>query len=148
VTEKLPVHTEEFIFDRLGLDDAARWLFDKCASHAVWLFDAPMGAGKTTLIRAIIRRLDAGAFLGSPTFSIVHEYEGREGEKIFHFDLYRLKRFEELADIGFDMYLDRGDLIFVEWPEKALPFLDDYCRIRLEIIDPQTRRLILEKPVS
>ncbi len=132
-------------FVRSELDEVARWLLDTCAGERVFLLDAPMGAGKTTLIKAIIARLSDQEFLGSPTFSLVHEYTGRRGEKIYHFDLYRLKNPEELWDTGFGEYLDTGDYLFIEWPEKALPFLDEYCVVRLTPVDQQTRRLHLQK---
>jgi len=130
------------------LDDTAAWVVDHCSDTRVWLFDAPMGAGKTTLIHRIINKLSEQPFLGSPTFSIVHEYLSRAGGMIYHLDLYRLRNAEELAALGFETYLDTGDYLFIEWPEKAMPFLDNYCRIGIAITGENERLITLEKSKS
>jgi tRNA threonylcarbamoyladenosine biosynthesis protein TsaE len=75
-----------------------------------------MGAGKTTFMRGICQSLGLG-FEGSPTFSLVNEYELNDGTRLFHFDLYRLNSPLELSAIGFDEYLDSGHYVFIEWPE-------------------------------
>jgi tRNA threonylcarbamoyladenosine biosynthesis protein TsaE len=85
----------------------------------VWLFEGEMGAGKTTLIKELCKQLGAVSDLSSPTFSIVNEYMTDRKEKIFHFDLYRLKQPRELFDLGFDDYIDSGDYCFIEWPHQV-----------------------------
>ena len=75
-----------------------------------------MGAGKTTFMRGICQSLGLG-FEGSPTFSLVNEYELNDGNRLFHFDLYRLNSPLELIAIGFEEYLDSGHYVFIEWPE-------------------------------
>ncbi len=95
-----------------------------------------MGVGKTTLVKSFCKALGVKEEAVSPTFSLVNEYkiqphpkslsqgEGLEySDKIFHFDLYRLKSAEELLDIGFEEYLADGAICFIEWPELAEPFL-------------------------
>ncbi len=89
------------------------------AGNRVFTFNGPMGAGKTTLIKALCTRLGVEAGMSSPTFSIVNEYRARNGEPVYHFDLYRLDKMEELDGIGFTEYLDSGNYCFVEWPELA-----------------------------
>ncbi len=101
--------------------------------HPYVLFEAPMGAGKTTLIGKLIEKLSPQAFLGSPTFSLVNEYLTHEGEPLYHFDLYRLKSPEELLDIGFEEYLDQARYVFIEWPERAREFMPvPHTLIRIE----------------
>ncbi|MBP8823976.1 MAG: tRNA (adenosine(37)-N6)-threonylcarbamoyltransferase complex ATPase subunit type 1 TsaE [Flavobacteriales bacterium] len=82
----------------------------------VFTFNGPLGAGKTTLIKALCAHLGVEAGMASPSFSIVNEYRTRTGEVVYHFDLYRLNQAEELEGIGFTEYLDSGRYCFVEWP--------------------------------
>lgn len=86
----------------------------------IFTFHGPLGAGKTTLIKALCRRLGVRSGMASPSFSIVHEYRARNGEPVYHFDLYRLTKAEELDGIGFTEYLDSGHYCFVEWPELGI----------------------------
>ncbi|KAF5052244.1 Threonylcarbamoyl adenosine biosynthesis protein TsaE [anaerobic digester metagenome] len=100
---------------------------DKIAEQMLILFPAarvfavtgPMGAGKTTFIQAVCRQLGVKDNVSSPTFSIVNEYRTGSGEPVFHFDLYRLRKPEELLDIGYEDYFFSGDYCFIEWPELA-----------------------------
>ncbi len=108
---------------------AAKQLIDFAGKKRVFLFDAPMGAGKTTFIKAICRYLKVIDTMSSPTYSIVNEYDTENEIKIYHFDLYRLRSAEELFDIGFEDYLASNNYVFIEWPEMAMPFVDSYVRI-------------------
>jgi tRNA threonylcarbamoyladenosine biosynthesis protein TsaE len=89
-----------------------------------------MGVGKTTFIQGICKALGLH-FAGSPTFSLVNEYELNDGRRLFHFDLYRLNSAEELSAIGFEEYLDSGAYIFVEWPQLGGSLTEDFHRIEL-----------------
>ncbi len=82
------------------------------------LFNGEMGAGKTTLIKAISKYLGVKDTTGSPTFSLVNEYEAEHGKLIYHFDVYRLKNEAEAYDMGIDEYLYSGEWCFIEWAEK------------------------------
>ena len=113
--------------------EVAKQLIDFIGNEKVLLFDAPMGAGKTTFIKSLCHYLGTTNSLSSPTYSIVNEYEIPNQKKIFHFDLYRLKSSEELLGIGFEDYLDSGNYVFIEWPELAMPFLENYVRIIINI---------------
>jgi tRNA threonylcarbamoyladenosine biosynthesis protein TsaE len=94
-----------------------------------------MGAGKTTLIKAICTALGSKNSMSSPSFSIVNEYESPAG-RLFHFDLYRIKNPEELLDIGIEEYLDSGHYCFFEWPEMVLPFVENpVIKLKISVAD-------------
>ena len=113
--------------------EAAKQLIAFAKEQHVFLFEAPMGAGKTTFIKSLCQSLNVTDTMSSPTYSIVNEYNTDSGLKLFHFDLYRLKSSEELFELGFEDYVASGNYLFIEWPELALPFLDSYLRIIINI---------------
>ena len=84
-----------------------------------------LGAGKTQFIKGICSRLGVKQVVNSPTFIIVNEYSSPMMERIFHFDLYRIKTLGELLDIGFKDYLNAYGLILIEWPELVESILPD-----------------------
>ena len=97
-----------------------------------YAFYAPMGAGKTTFIKAICEELGVKDVITSPTFAIVNEYTDGTGDPVYHFDFYRIKRQEELMDMGADEYFYSGYKCFMEWPEiveEELP--DDMIKITI-----------------
>lgn len=79
----------------------------------VWTFEGNLGAGKTTLIKILAKKLGIVDSISSPTFSYVNEYD----HKIFHFDCYRLQSIEEALDFGLEEYLDSGKMCWIEWPQ-------------------------------
>ena len=91
-------------------------------SGAMLLFEGDLGAGKTTLIAAIARGLGVPGGATSPTYGLVHRYQGRRGP-VFHLDCYRLKTPEEAADLGWETLIAEGDALLIEWPERAGPWL-------------------------
>lgn len=107
-------------------------------------FDALMGVGKTTLIKALVKELDVSDNSSSPTFSIVNEYRTTELEPIYHFDLYRLNAEIEGYDMGLDEYFYSGNWCFIEWPEKTPNLIPiDHARIIIKEIENGKRQLIL-----
>lgn len=105
-------------------------------------FHAEMGVGKTTLIKALVRELGVRDMASSPTFSLVNEYEGTDGERIYHFDLYRLNTEEEAYDMGIDEYFYSGDWCFIEWPEKTPNLIPiDHAAIHIKLL-PGGKRLL------
>lgn len=115
------------------------------SKHKTICFYAPMGAGKTTLIKAMVKHLGAIDAGNSPTFGIVNEYHNREGELLaYHFDFYRLNDETEALDLGFEDYLNRDVWTFIEWPEKITSFLpEESINVQIEPIDTTTRRITL-----
>ena len=91
-----------------------------------------MGAGKTTLIKELCRKLDVVDEVQSPTFSIINEYKTPTSESVFHFDFYRINKIEEVFDIGYEDYVYSGSYCFIEWPELAEDLLPEGT-VRLEI---------------
>ena len=99
----------------------------------IFLLDAPMGAGKTTLIKELCIQLGSGDHFSSPTYSIINEYSYPNG-KIYHFDLYRLKHQEELLDLGIEEHLSFGNYCFFEWPQQVESLVgSDYLKIEIEV---------------
>src|SRR5687767_6761313 len=92
------------IRDISGLPAAAAQVINHCEGKKIFALQGPMGAGKTTLVKAICEELGAKDAVSSPTFSIVNEYLTETGEKIFHFDFYRIKDISEAYDMGYEDY--------------------------------------------
>ena len=105
------------------LPSAAERIISASVNKKVFAFYGEMGSGKTTLIKAICKKLGVGETTSSPTFSIVNEYTSRQGNKIYHFDFYRLKNESEAMDIGCEEYFSSGNYCFIEWPEKIANLL-------------------------
>ena len=113
------------------LDSAAAELLE-ATEKRVWLMDGEMGAGKTTLIKALCETLGVEGTMSSPTFSIVNEYPTGNKEIIYHFDFYRLKNETEAMDIGVEEYLDSGRYCFLEWPDKISSLIPpDHFKVKI-----------------
>jgi len=105
--------------------ESAREFIQNIGEHKVFAFYGKMGAGKTTFVKAICEELGVEDVITSPTFAIVNEYEvnlnsqtsNLNSQSIFHFDFYRIKRLEEVYDMGYEDYFYSGALCFIEWPE-------------------------------
>ena len=124
------------------LDKAAEAVIESLNGRTVVALDAPMGAGKTTLVSRIAALLGAEDDVISPTFAIVNQYEGQR--TIYHFDMYRIERIEEALDFGSEEYLSSGELCLVEWPEKIEALLpDDTMVVKIEILSDTARRFVI-----
>ncbi|MBU2901905.1 tRNA (adenosine(37)-N6)-threonylcarbamoyltransferase complex ATPase subunit type 1 TsaE [Maribacter dokdonensis] len=136
----------EFIYNKGELPNVAKQIVTHSKSK-ILAFYAPMGAGKTTLIKSLVKELGSSDTVSSPTFGLVNEYALETGELLgFHFDFYRLNDESEAMDMGLDDYLSSNGWIFMEWPEKIPNLLPaDIQNITIEIIDETTRKLILSK---
>lgn len=138
------VEDKSLLYSIDELAEAAQWLLQQCGSLKVWLFDAQMGGGKTTLIGEVCRLLEVDEEAASPTFAIVNEYHTKGGEKVFHIDAYRLEKLQDAMNIGIGEYLESGAYCLVEWPgvlESLLP--DNFAKIRIDLVSDTQRRLTL-----
>jgi tRNA threonylcarbamoyladenosine biosynthesis protein TsaE len=127
------------------IDRAAENFLDAMGEVNIVAFSGEMGAGKTTLIQALCRRLGVSSEVNSPTFSLVNQYFTESGQSIFHFDLYRIEDPAELFDMGYEEYFFSGDLCFIEWPEKASHLIpDEALRVAIKVHEDQSRELQFE----
>ena len=121
--------------------EAAREFVANIGDSTVFAFYGKMGAGKTTFIKAVCEELGVEDVITSPTFAIVNEYRSdASGELIYHFDFYRVKKIEEVYDMGFEDYFYSGALCFIEWPElceEVLP--EDTVKVTIEESSDGTR---------
>lgn len=128
------------------LQSAASAIINYSANNRIFLFYGEMGAGKTTLIKHLCEYLGTTEPVTSPTFSIVNEYIGSNGQKIYHFDFYRLKNQTEALDMGYEEYFYSGAFCFIEWPEKIPDLLPEhYISIKINQLDNNLRQIIIEK---
>lgn len=101
-----------------SIHEAAKQFIAAMGDNTVFAFYGKMGAGKTTFIKAVCEELGVTDVINSPTFAIVNEYRSDEtGELIYHFDFYRIKKLDEVYDMGYEDYFYSGALCFIEWPE-------------------------------
>ena len=109
--------------------------------HKIILLKGDLGAGKTTLVKAIVKQLGSNEEVSSPTFGIVNEISVANASA-FHLDLYRIENSEELQEFGFEEYLHSGDYCFIEWPEIAMTLITQpHHTITLKHINESTRNI-------
>jgi len=127
-------------FNKNQIDDVAKELM-KETKERVFCFYGEMGAGKTTLIKALLKELDIEDVGNSPTFGIVNEYRTPSSKLLaYHFDFYRIENEEEAYDIGLEDYISTDTYIFIEWPEKIPTLIPiNATKVQLHFIDENTR---------
>ena len=119
------------INDIENIHEAAREFINQIGDARVFAFYGKMGAGKTTFIKAICEELGCQDVITSPTFAIVNEYSS-DTTPIYHFDFYRIKKLEEVYDMGYEEYFYSGALCLIEWPELIEEILpDDAVRVSI-----------------
>lgn len=133
-----------------ALDDiqqAARRFVETMGDNTVFAFYGKMGAGKTTFIKAICRELGVEDNITSPTFAIVNEYRSDfAGELIYHFDFYRIKKLEEVYDMGYEDYFYSGAVCFIEWPELIEELLPgNAVTVKIEELEDGSRQVTMEE---
>lgn len=124
---------------------AAREFIAQIGDHSVFALYGKMGAGKTTFVKAVCEELGVTDVINSPTFALVNEYRSdKTGELIYHFDFYRIKKLEEVYDMGYEDYFYSGALCFIEWPELVEDLLPgDAVKVTIEELEDGTRELTI-----
>lgn len=133
---------KEIVADSLdALRDVAEEVVNSLDGRNVVAFCGAMGAGKTTLISAIMEYLGSDDTVTSPTFALVNQYSTASDEVVYHFDFYRINRIEEVFDMGYEEYFYSGDLCLIEWPELIEDLLpEDAMVVRIEVLSPTERK--------
>lgn len=107
------------------LDNVSKDILEAFPEERVFALEGELGAGKTALIKAFCRMLGVQQPVLSPTFALVNEYAGHQGDAIYHFDFYRIRKLEEVMDIGYEEYLYSGDYCFLEWADMIRELLPE-----------------------
>ena len=130
------------------IHEAARQFIEAVGENTVFAFYGKMGAGKTTFIKAVCEELGVTDTVTSPTFAIVNEYRSdTTGELIYHFDFYRIKKLEEVYDMGYEDYFYCGAVCFIEWPELIEELLpDDAVKVTIEERESGERLICVKDP--
>ena len=128
------------------IHEAARQFIAEMGDNTVFALYGKMGAGNTTFIKAVCEELGVSDVITSPTFAIVNEYRSdTAGELIYHFDFYRIKKLEEVYDMGYEDYFYSGALCFIEWPELVEELLPgNTIKVTIEEIENGERKVTLE----
>jgi len=129
------------ITDIEHIREAAREFIEHIGDRRVFAFYGKMGAGKTTFVKAICEELGVEDVITSPTFAIINEYT-TSSNSIYHFDFYRIKKLEEVYDMGYEDYFYSGALCFIEWPELIEEILPDDA-VRVSIAEQEDGSRIL-----
>lgn len=135
-----------FSLDSLDdLPEAAQAVIDALDNRTVVAFRGEMGAGKTTLISAMLEQLGSSDSVTSPTFALINQYDTADGRPVYHFDFYRIDRIEEAYDFGYEEYFYSGELCLVEWPEKVEELLpENTMNIRIRVNGPTQRTIEID----
>ena len=130
------------ISDITALPDVAKNFLEHIKNYRHFAVSGTMGAGKTTFIKEICKQLHVNEVVTSPTFALVNEYTTANGKKVYHFDFYRIKKEEELYDIGYEDYVYSDEYCFIEWPEKALDLIPSHFKfIKIEEAEAGKRKI-------
>lgn len=125
------------------LSQVAKDIVELTKKVKIVAFFGPMGAGKTTLIKKICHLFGVKDEVNSPTFALVNEYKDADSKPIYHFDFYRIKKLEEVFDIGYEDYFYSGHICLLEWPqmiENLMPY--EFVKVEIALGERETERLI------
>ena len=128
------------------IHEAAREFIAAMGDNTVFALYGKMGAGKTTFVKALCQELGVEDVVTSPTFAVINEYRSDiAGELIYHFDFYRIKKLEEVYDMGYEDYFYSGALCFIEWPELVEELLPgNTVKGTIEELEDGSRKLTME----
>jgi tRNA threonylcarbamoyladenosine biosynthesis protein TsaE len=140
----------KIVYSVNDIDAVAQDLLMRIADTAVLTFTGDLGAGKTTLISALLKKAGVDELVTSPTFSYVHIYENDEGKKFYHFDLYRISSIDDFVLAGFEEYLYAPkSLCLIEWPEIIMPLMaKDVYHITIDFDEDSEKRILTIKKHS
>ncbi|MDQ7736569.1 tRNA (adenosine(37)-N6)-threonylcarbamoyltransferase complex ATPase subunit type 1 TsaE [Prevotella corporis] len=128
------------------IHESAKEFIKNIGDKKVFAFYGKMGAGKTTFTKAICEVLGVKDVITSPTFAIVNEYTDGNGNPIYHFDFYRIKKLEEVYDMGYEDYFFSGNLCLLEWPELIEEILpENAIKVKIEEQQDGSRLVTLEE---
>lgn len=137
----------ELLYDVEDIKDVAEKLNLFIGDCSVVTFVGPLGAGKTTLISALLEQRNLVDVVSSPTFAYINSYRSQDDKRFFHFDLYRLDTIDQFIAAGFDEYLYQAKaMVLIEWPEIVEPLLArmPHCKVIIDYVGEQ-RKLIAKK---
>ncbi len=139
----------DFSVDSLeGTNTVAHWLAERLEPGALVCLSGDLGAGKTTFTRALVAALGSPALVSSPTFTLVHEYDGGR-VPIIHMDAYRLASGAEWEAAGLAEYLEGRNVVLIEWPEQIADALPEACwRVALTDTGPESRLIHISSPLG
>ena len=127
------------------IDEISQLIIDKIKTVKTIMLRGELGSGKTTLVKSVLKKMGINDCVTSPTFSIVNEYDFSENI-IYHFDLYRIEKIEELDIIGFEDYIYSQNICFIEWPEIVLNNIDlKYLDIEIRYLGEDKREIIINE---
>ncbi len=128
-----------------NIQEAARQFVSLMGKGKVFAFYGKMGAGKTTFIKAICKELGVEDVITSPTFALVNEYTAGNGDPVYHFDFYRIKKIDEVYDMGYEDYFYSGALCLLEWPELVEELLpQETVSITITVSDNDARTIEIQ----
>lgn len=135
-----------FTYHLQEIDQAAQWFISQMGKQKVFTFQGQMGAGKTTLIKEICKKMGIEDTVNSPTYSLVHEYLLPNGSIVYHMDLYRIRDENEAFDAGIEDLIHSGNICLVEWPEKAENlFISNHVAVSILINHDMSRSIKLKE---
>lgn len=125
---------ETIVYGLQEVPEVAKQLAKKLQQCHVMTFTGSLGAGKTTLIRELLRYIGIQEPITSPTFNYMNVYTNKKGQKFYHFDLYRIASLDDFCAAGFDEYLyQQNSWAFIEWPEPIMSLLThDVCHVAID----------------
>lgn len=128
------------------ISECAKLVIDLCKHSNIWVFQGEMGAGKTTLIKAIAEEMGVIDIVHSPTYGLVNVYEDSKGNPYYHFDFYRIEDPMEAIDMGVEEYFESGNYCWIEWAERIEGLLpEELMKVSIQEIDRDRRDICITK---